>query len=229
MYKILKKINNVLVGIFSAIAIISIVTIITMNLTGIYSIIIKRYNLAEVTGVSAEKLMVNFKGLITYLQNPFINKLQFQDFIMSVNGEVHFKEVKNIFLTLIMISVIFTAYVIVNIIKKGNIREGIKQIIEKLNYGANTLLVFFAAIITVYIIDFSKAFVVFHKIFFRNDYWIFNAETDPIINALPEDLFMIYGAIILLGIFVCSIIIKEVNRRSKRAIVVNTSNFIMKG
>ena len=39
-------------------------------------------------------------------------------------------------------------------------------------------------------IDFNKAFVIFHQIVFRNDYWIFNEATDPVITILPEAFFM---------------------------------------
>ena len=85
-------------------------------------------------------------------------------------------------------------------------------IIRNFNLGANILIVFFIILISAYIIDFSKAFVLFHKIFFRNNYWIFDANTDPIINALPEDLFMIYGAIILGIVIISSIIIKIINK-----------------
>ena len=49
-----------------------------------------------------------------------------------------------------------------------------------------------------YLIDFSWAFTMFHKLFFRNDYWIFDPRIDPIIIALPEELFMICGGAILI-------------------------------
>ena len=38
--------------------------------------------------------------------------------------------------------------------------------------------------------DFSKYFVMFHHIFFNNDLWILNPETDMLINIVPEGFFM---------------------------------------
>lgn len=52
-------------------------------------------------------------------------------------------------------------------------------------------------------LDFDRAFVVFHGIFFPGkDNWIFNASTDPVILMLPEDFFrncalLILGALLL--------------------------------
>ena len=37
-----------------------------------------------------------------------------------------------------------------------------------------------------------------HRIFFRNDYWIFDAETDPVIRMLPEEFFLHCGLLIIL-------------------------------
>ena len=38
--------------------------------------------------------------------------------------------------------------------------------------------------------DFSKYFVVFHRIFFNNDLWILDPATDMLINIVPEPFFM---------------------------------------
>ena len=38
--------------------------------------------------------------------------------------------------------------------------------------------------------DFSKYFVIFHKIFFNNDLWILDPTTDLLINIVPEPFFV---------------------------------------
>ena len=88
-----------------------------------------------------------------------------------------------------------------------------KIIIRNLNLGSNILIMFFIILVVAYIIDFSKAFVIFHKIFFKNNYWVFDENIDPIIKALPEELFMIYGAVILGIIIILSITIKVINKK----------------
>lgn len=88
-----------------------------------------------------------------------------------------------------------------------------RKIIGNLNLGANILIMFFILLVSAYIIDFSKVFIIFHKIFFRNNYWVFDEKMDPIINALPEDLFMIYGAVILGIVIIVSIVIKITKKK----------------
>ena len=211
----LNSILKILMSIFTAISIIAIATIIALNLRFIYKFIIDKYNLVNITGVSVENLMNDYSGLINYLQNPFIEQLRFKNFAMSPYGEIHFYEVKRIFISLIIIALIFIIGNFIYVIAckiKGYKYFG-RRIIGNLNSGSNILIMFFIILVAAYIIDFSKAFIIFHKIFFKNDYWVFDENMDPIINALPEDLFMIYGAIILGIIIISSITIKVINKK----------------
>ena len=38
-------------------------------------------------------------------------------------------------------------------------------------------------------VDFTRAFTIFHKIFFDNDLWILYPEQDNLINIMQEDVF----------------------------------------
>ena len=158
--------------------------------------------------------MNDYSGLINYLQNPFIESLNFKNFTMSSYGKIHFGEVKRIFISLITIALVFIiGNLLYSFFCKIKMRSFYKNIIKNLNSGSNILIVFFIILLGAYIIDFSKAFIIFHKIFFKNDYWIFDETIDPIINALPENLFMIYGAIILGIIIISAITIKVINKK----------------
>lgn len=214
--RILFAIFNLICGLFISISIIAVSTIITLNFRFIYKFVVEKYNLVSITGLSSDILMINYNKLINYLQNPFNDKLELPNFPISNYGEIHFYEVKKIFLFLIFVGVIFIFFNIIYIatcrIKKRKTYEVI--MIRNFNLGANILIIFFIILISAYTIDFSKAFILFHKIFFRNNYWIFDIKKDPIINALPEELFMIYGAIILGIIVMISIIIKIINKKS---------------
>ena len=208
-----KMLFKLLVGIITSISIVSIATVIVLNSTFMYKIMINKYNLVEETGVSAENLMKNYNGLVKYLQNPFTEKLRFDDFTMSYAGEIHFMEVKHIFINLIYISIIFILGMIIYFFlqKLTKNKETIKSLINNFNLSANILINFFIVLGILFSIDFSKVFIIFHKIFFRNDYWIFDSATDPIINALPQEVFMIYAITILAILAVFSIIIKIVH------------------
>ena len=87
---IIKFIGNTIIGIFTAISIISISTIMVLNMKFIYRFIIEKYNLVSVTGVPANDLFFNYSEIVNYLQNPFNTKLKLPNFIMSNYGEIHF-------------------------------------------------------------------------------------------------------------------------------------------
>lgn len=197
-----------IIGIFTTISIISISTLITLNATPVYRVIIERYDLVLKTGLTKGQLVKNYRILINYLQNPFIKKLKFKNFIMSVHGEIHFHEVKNIFIMLMIISITFILGILMYFIlhKSGNINK--INFLDTLNYSSNILVLFFISLIATFFIDFSQVFVIFHKIFFRNDYWIFDPQLDPVITALPEELFMIFAIIVLSILIITAIIIK---------------------
>lgn len=207
------RIVNVILGLCTTLFSIGFSVIVVLNLTGIYKIAIEKFNLANRTGVSAENLMINYKGMISYLGNPFIEELKFNDFAMSLSGKIHFEEVKAIFMDLYIIMIISVGILAVfKLIKK--ISKHIK-IIDILNYSANITLIIFGVITTIMTIDFSKAFVIFHNIFFDNDYWIFDPITDPIINALPEMLFMVYALIIIGLLLIKTIVFKFIYYKKK--------------
>ena len=52
-------------------------------------------------------------------------------------------------------------------------------------------------------INWDMAFVVFHKLLFRNDYWLFDLETDPVITVLPDQFFM-HVALVMIGVALLS-------------------------
>ena len=108
---IIKFSVNTIMGIFTAISIISISTIMALNMKFIYKIIIEKYNLVSVTGISSNDLFLNYSKIINYLQNTFDSKLVLPNFVMSEYGKIHFKEVKDIFIVLIIISIIFLLFI----------------------------------------------------------------------------------------------------------------------
>ena len=65
-------------------------------------------------------------------------------------------------------------------------------------------------------INWDKAFVIFHKIFFRNDYWIFSADTDPVITILPDTFFLHCAVMILALVVLGSVICSGIYIRAKK-------------
>lgn len=170
----------------------------------------------DYTGLSTEILMDNYNRVINYVQNPFKHELVLNSLTMSNFGKIHFYEVKRIFIALYIFSIIFIITMILRIIKlianKRNAQG--KNLIESFNRSVNIIAIIFITISAAIIIDFPKTFYIFHKIFFRNDYWIFDPVTDPIINALPEELFMIELVLILTLLIIFTVIIKVLHAKN---------------
>ncbi len=76
-----------------------------------------------------------------------------------------------------------------------------KQLPKMLCAGAVTFLVLAGVLAGIISTDFTKYFIIFHKIFFTNDLWLLDPRTDLLINIVPEPFFMDTAARI--GIMFC--------------------------
>ena len=85
------------------------------------------------------------------------------------------------------------------------------------NKGVNLTFIVFGLLIVSIMVNFSATFTMFHKIFFRNDYWVFDYRTDPVILALPEELFLILSVMIITLLFAICILIKIIYRKRLKA------------
>lgn len=83
------------------------------------------------------------------------------------------------------------------------------------------------------VVNFEGSFVLFHKIMFNNDYWIFDPNLDPVINILPEEFFFHAGLMILILIIIASLnnyliyrFLKESSKllSFKNILIINFSN-----
>ena len=74
--------------------------------------------------------------------------------------------------------------------KSSERTAALKRLIPK-SLCIGTGAVFAVALVLIDIIstDFTKYFIVFHKIFFNNDLWVLDPRTDMLINIVPEGFF----------------------------------------
>lgn len=197
----MRRIFEWIASIFVMLGMVALSSIMTLNMTYVYHWVIDRYALTTVTGLSRDALIENYWEIIKYLQLPWIRELHMPDFFMSETGRIHFEEVKVIFLVLYAVLIIFLIAWIVAIIRKF-------KVLPIFNRGANMTVIVFLLLACFMALDFGKAFVWFHHLFFNNDYWIFHPAFDPVILALPYQLFMICGIIIIAILFLCCLCIK---------------------
>ena len=206
------KISDIFIGLIFTLFFLSIGVIFTLNFRPMYYFDIDYLNIPEKSGYDKELIKRNYDVLIDYNSPFYKGDLEFPDLPSSPQGLQHFIEVKDIFTGVFYLAFIsFIACVLIVVYKN-----------RKLDYNyllasSVTVIVFPIIIALIIAIDFDKAFLVFHKIFFDNDYWIFSPKTDPIIKILPQTFFLhcvlLIILIILLGSLLLFISYKSLNRK----------------
>lgn len=207
--------TDLLIGVIFTLLFISIGVIATVNFRLLYYLDIKFLNIPESSGYSVETIIENYDALIDYNSPFYKGKLEFPSLPSSEEGIIHFEEVKQIFMGFYYIFAITFILSLIIILYKARKKDSSYLLISSI-----TVLVLPALLVLASAINFDTAFVIFHKIFFRNDYWLFDPLTDPVITILPETFFLhamlMIVFFVLLGsliLYLCSNIGKK--RRSR--------------
>ena len=140
------------------------------------------YQLTDLVQMTAGKIWHNFLILMNYLINPLETKLSMPDFPSSASGLHHFAEVKNLFMLVFFLTIILIPFTI----------RFIKENLSIVFHNALSVVMLFPLAIGViaWLIGFDRFFVAFHEVLFRDNSWLFDPATDPIISVLPEQFFM---------------------------------------
>lgn len=210
------KKRNIGVGEISLLAIKGIiVTVITIciaitavvMLKPIYYFDVEYLDIPEKSGYTKEQCIENYDVLIDYNLIYGAEELEFPDMQMSENGRIHFEEVKAIFVPAQWISCAGILLIILMIYKCRDFRW--------LRAAASSSAVICIAVLTAVVVDWEWAFETIHAIFFRNDYWIFNSETDPIIKILPDTFFMHCGIMIAAIVLIINVAFEIIYRKKR--------------
>lgn len=204
MIKILK---DILFSFYLLISSLVLAVIVTLNISPIlYSLFIKLNRIPNYNNIGSKEILNDYNNIIHYLNSPSEQVLKFKNFKMSPIGEFHFLEVKEIFssIYLICLACLILGIILFILLKKFKLKISLKAF----NIFFYEVLFIFLSLILSFYLNFSKVFTIFHKIFFNNDYWIFDPKKDPIINVLPESYFLFLAVFILFLVMIFSIISK---------------------
>lgn len=137
----------------------------------------------ETIHMSIFKVMHNYSQLLWYLVWPFKSKLKMDNLPTSVNAAEHFADCKRLFLLAILVFIVclITAF----IAKKQKNKAWLR--LDK--SWALIFLILPIVILPFAITNFDSFFVTFHHLFFSNSNWLFDPQTDPIIDVLTEGFF----------------------------------------
>lgn len=165
--------------------IISLAIVFTVFFKQLYYLDINYLGIDLTSGMSVETIKKNYDVLIAYQSIFYRGTLNLPDFVMSTNGRIYFEEVKTIFEAIQVIMVVSGLISLPLVIRRFKEKE---YRFLKLT-GLITIIVP-AMLGFVVALDFESAFITFHQIVFRNNYWVFDYRSDPVINILPETFFM---------------------------------------
>ena len=181
----MKRLIMNIFSIISAVSVIALATVIALNMKFIYYNDIEKLNIEMNSGLSREEIIENYDYLIDYNTSLKVEEFELPTLPFSYEGKTHFEDVRNIFQSLyliIVLGILSSIVIIYEAVKKGNTRPLKNELIS--------LILIPVMVAVPMALSFEKTFILFHKIMFRNDYWIFDRFRDPVIRILPEAFFM---------------------------------------
>ena len=191
------KVFNIAAALIAAVCVICISVTAVVLARPLYYWDTDNLQIPETSGYSKEICIENYDALIDYNLIGGSEKLVFPSFSMSEQGEIHFAEVKEIFITMQVISIagiiLFAGFMLYRKLH-GVPREGTL-------WMRFTGIVLLSAVVLIGLamtIDWQWSFEFMHKVFFDNDYWLFDPKYDPVITILPDRFFLHCGILILL-------------------------------
>ncbi|MGG7178044.1 TIGR01906 family membrane protein [Clostridium paraputrificum] len=202
-HKIMDRCIQIALPVILALFIILASVKITLAFKPLYYFDIEYLNIVDKSGYNKDEIEENYNYMVDYLLSYSKEYREFKlpTIGFSDEGQAHFEDVKKIFIgvdILLIITGVLGFIGIMMIKRRGQANY--------LKYTSISLITLPLVIMGFLAVDFDKAFIVFHKVFFRNDNWLFNPMTDPIINILPQDFFMHTAFMVLIIIGLSSII-----------------------
>lgn len=207
----MKKFINIIFSIIFSVLIISLIIKFTVGFKQLYYFDIDYLNIPMSSGLSKEEIKKNYDYMIDYNLGKENKEFELPSIKSSKDGKFHFEEVRDIFQNIdkvLNISILLSILgIVINLINKN---------IEIFKTTSKALITIPIISMLPLIVNFQGSFVLFHKIMFDNDYWIFDPDLDPVITILPEQFFFHAGIMILLFIIIASLINYLIYRILKR-------------
>lgn len=206
---------NLLLAFALTLFIIAAAVVVTLNFRPLYYMDVDLLRIPESSGLSKAEILANYNVLIDYNSIFGPQTLEFPTLAMSETGRIHFEEVKNVFVFFELLALVSGLLSAAGIVYR--------------HFRKNPGYLFLTGILTVALpavlglliaLNWQTVFVLFHKIVFNNDYWIFDAATDPVITILPDAFFMhcalLILALVVLGSAACLLVYRHCKKRAAK-------------
>ncbi len=220
--------TDILLGILFFLALVGLGLTIALNFRPLYYWNIEWLELEKTSGLTAEVIKTNYNALIDYCSPFCFKELCFPSLPASVSGLSHFAEVKVLFNIVYVTGFLSLIGTIVWFRRKHINRER-----KYLKVCGIVTLIIPTIVLLFCLIDFDSFFVLFHKIAFSNDDWLFDPVTDPVINILPETYFMecaivIAGTVLIGAVVILLVYLSKHDRRRDDSLIPGKKNYVFK-
>lgn len=181
-----------------------------LNLIDDFNTYTQEYNI-NVEPLNSILLKKNYEYMISYINGNYSNNFSLPTIPSSNSGREHFKDVRALINRIRYLMLLSTLFIVISILicKKNGLNSYLKW------SGIELLLIALVSLIMA-ALNFSVFFDYFHKVFFNNDFWIFDPRTDPIILLLPEEFFMHCGEILIGGTLITGIAFLIIDKLKNR-------------
>ena len=170
-------------------------------------------DLLEVT----DEMMAYLRGKREDLHVPTVVDGQPREFF-NEREIAHMEDVRGLFLAALTIRRICVITAVLCIAALALLKAPIASVLPaSICVGTGLFFAIVCALAAVISTNFTKYFVIFHKIFFNNDLWILDPATDLLINIVPEPFFvdtaariaLTFGGSVAVIFFICLFILHK--------------------
>ncbi|MBN2260432.1 MAG: TIGR01906 family membrane protein [Clostridiales bacterium] len=156
----------------------------------------EKYNVYENTDLDIEGVSFASSGIISYLKDDRsdLNITYNQVAVFNEKEISHMVDVKKIFIFLKYfknLSILLGILLLV-------LDKKLRTVFWSMLYSGMHSIVITGLLGILIINDFTSAFIGFHKMFFDNDLWLLNPNTDRLIQILPEGFFLDMAMVIVI-------------------------------
>lgn len=186
-----------------------------------------KYEVTEELGMTMEDVMDVTDKMMAYL----IGEREELSVMTTVEGKeqdffneqdrLHMADVKNLFLGglklrwILLAAAVVLAFIL--LIRKVKLREILSGAYFRELAICGSLTVILGILFSS---DFNTYFTIFHEIFFTNDLWLFDPETDYMIRMLPEgffyDMVMRIGLCFIIGLVLLTLLFWMLRRKKNK-------------
>ena len=173
-----------------------------------------------------DEMMAYLRGSREDLHVPTIVDGQPREFFND-REIAHMEDVRGLFLGRLALRRISLGLIVACVILLLLLKADIRRVLPKMICIGSALFFAVLAVLTGIIsTDFNQYFIMFHHIFFNNDLWMLNPDTDLLINIVPEPFFMdtaariamTYGISVLAVFAICFIILYYYRKKQEKQI-----------